>query len=108
MIDLQLLSIGPFRLPSWFAIFVALAGRFFFNADFSKIRPAQVVEQVEQPIFFIHGEDDPVVSAEETEELHDISDNQEDLSKTKHCFRWSSTSGANYRLQPLNQSANEL
>jgi fermentation-respiration switch protein FrsA (DUF1100 family) len=72
------LYVGPFRLPSWFAIFVAFAGRIFFKADFSKVRPAQVVEQVDQPIFFIHGEDDPVISAEETVELHDISDNRED------------------------------
>ena len=42
------------------------------------MRPVQVVEQVNQPIFFIHGENDPVVSAEETRELHDVSDNRED------------------------------
>ncbi|MFC2021323.1 alpha/beta hydrolase [Chloroflexota bacterium] len=78
MMDLQLLSVGPFRLSSWFAIFVALAGRIFFNADFSRVRPIEVVEQVDQPIFFIHGEDDPVISAEETRELHDISDNRAD------------------------------
>ncbi|MFC1983379.1 alpha/beta hydrolase [Chloroflexota bacterium] len=78
MMDLQLLSVGPFRLPSWFAIFVALAGRIFFGADFGKVRPIEVVEQVDQPIFFIHGEDDPVVSAEETKELHDVSDNRKD------------------------------
>ncbi|MFC1990389.1 alpha/beta hydrolase [Chloroflexota bacterium] len=78
MMDLQLLSVGPFRLPSWFATVVAFAGRIFFNADFSKVCPIEVVEQVEQPIFFIHGEDDPVVSAEETRELHDVSDNRED------------------------------
>jgi len=78
MIDLQQLSIGSFHLPSWFAIFVAFAGRIFFSVDFRKVRPAQVVEQVDQPIFFIHGEDDPVISAEETKELHDISDNPKD------------------------------
>jgi fermentation-respiration switch protein FrsA (DUF1100 family) len=78
MMDLQNLYVGPFRLPSWFAIFVAFAGRILFKADFSKVRPAQVVEQVDQPIFFIHGEDDPVISAEETVELHTISDNPKD------------------------------
>ena len=78
MMDLQRLYIGRFRLPSWFAICVAFAGRIFFKADFSKVRPAEVVEQIDQPIFFIHGEDDPVISAEETVELHSISDNPED------------------------------
>ena len=46
--------------------------------DFSKVRPVQVVEGISQPIFFIHGEDDPVISADETVELHIISDNRED------------------------------
>ncbi len=78
VIDLRQLSIGPFRLPSWFAIFVVLAGRTFFRADFSKVRPVQVVEGISQPIFFIHGEDDPVISVEETVELHIVSDNHED------------------------------
>ncbi len=78
MIDLRQLSVGPFRLPSWFAILVVLAGRTFFSADFSKVRPVQVVEGISQPIFFIHGEDDPVISAEETVELHIVSDNRED------------------------------
>ncbi|MFC2007963.1 alpha/beta hydrolase [Chloroflexota bacterium] len=78
MMDLQLLSVGPFRLPSWFAIFVAFTGRIFFKADFKKVAPAQVVEQVEQPIFFIHGEEDTVVPAEESSTLHDISDNSKD------------------------------
>ncbi|MFC2048513.1 alpha/beta hydrolase, partial [Chloroflexota bacterium] len=38
----------------------------------------QVVEQVEQPILFIHGEEDSVIPAEETVELHAISDNPKD------------------------------
>ena len=78
MMVLQNLCAGSFRLPSWFATVVAFAGRFFFKADFSKVRPAEVVEQVDQPVFFIHGEDDVVVSAEETKELHDISGNPRD------------------------------
>jgi len=78
MIDLQNWYVGPFHLPSWFAIFVAFTGRVFFKADFSRVRPAQVVEEVDQPIFFIHGEDDQVISADETIELHAISDNPED------------------------------
>jgi fermentation-respiration switch protein FrsA (DUF1100 family) len=78
MMDLQNLYVGPFRLPSWFATLVAFTGRIFFKADFGRVRPAQVVEQLDQPIFFIHGEDDPVISAEETIELHAISGNPED------------------------------
>jgi len=78
MIDLRQLSVGLFRLPSWFAIFVVLAGRAFFSADFGEVRPVQVVEGIFQPIFFIHGEDDQVISAKETVELHIISDYRED------------------------------
>jgi fermentation-respiration switch protein FrsA (DUF1100 family) len=93
MMDLQNLYVGPFRLPSWFAVFVAFAGRIFFKADFSKVRPAEVVEQVEQPIFFIHGEDDPVIPVEETRELYGISDNRKDriwiVPRAEHvnCYR---------------------
>lgn len=78
MLDLQKLRIGPFPLPYWFAVLVAFAGRILFKADFSKVAPAQAAEQIEQPIFFIHGEDDSVIPAEETSTLHDISDNPED------------------------------
>lgn len=76
--DLSKLSIGPLHLPSWFGVIVALTGRIFFKANFSNVRPAQVVEGMEQPIFFIHGEDDPVISALESQELHTISANQKD------------------------------
>jgi fermentation-respiration switch protein FrsA (DUF1100 family) len=55
-----------------------LAGRVFFKADFGKVRPAEVVEEVSQPIFFIHGQNDTVVPVEESKELHSISDNRED------------------------------
>ncbi|MFC1939282.1 alpha/beta hydrolase [Chloroflexota bacterium] len=78
MMDLQQLFVGPFHLPSWFATVVAFAGRIFFKADFSKVAPAQVVDQIEQPILFIHGEKDSVIPAEETSTLHNISDNPED------------------------------
>jgi fermentation-respiration switch protein FrsA (DUF1100 family) len=78
MLDLQLVYLGPFLLPGWFSYLVALAGRIFYKADFSKVRPAQVVDEIKQPIFFIHGEDDPVVPVDETTVLHDISDNLED------------------------------
>jgi fermentation-respiration switch protein FrsA (DUF1100 family) len=78
MMDLQNLHIGPFHLPYWFNIFVAFAGRVFFQADFNNVRPAQVVKQIDQPILFIHGEDDPVISVNETKELHSISDNPQD------------------------------
>lgn len=78
MMDLQKLTLGPFRYPAWFAFLVALVGRAFFRADFSKVRPVQVVQQMDQPIFFIHGEDDSVISSEETVEMHTVSDNRED------------------------------
>jgi fermentation-respiration switch protein FrsA (DUF1100 family) len=37
-----------------------------------------VVEQIDQPVFFIHGEDDPVIPVDETIELYSISDNPQD------------------------------
>ncbi|MBC8279310.1 MAG: alpha/beta hydrolase [Chloroflexi bacterium] len=78
MMELRNLYIGPFRLSPWFGFLVLLAGRILFKTDFSDVRPAHVVEQIEQPIFFIHGEDDPVISSEETVEMHRISNNTED------------------------------
>ena len=33
LMDLRKLSIGPFRLPPWFGVVVALTGRGFFKAD---------------------------------------------------------------------------
>ena len=78
MMELLLLYIGPFLQPSWFAIFVVLAGRAFFNRDFRNVRPVHVVEGISQPIFFIHGQDDSVNSADKSRELHIVSDNLED------------------------------
>ena len=78
MTELDRLYLGPIPLPSWTAIFVVLAGRLLFKADFHKARPVQVVEQVRQPVFFIHGENDPVIPAEESRVLFEVSDNQED------------------------------
>ena len=78
LMDLSKLSIGPVHLPSWFGVLVALAGRSLFEADFGNVRPAQVVEGIEQPIFFIHGENDPIISVQESQELHAISANEED------------------------------
>ena len=51
---------------------------FSLGAGVALLVAAQVVKQVEQPIFFIHGEDDSVIPAEETSTLHDISGNPED------------------------------
>jgi dipeptidyl aminopeptidase/acylaminoacyl peptidase len=88
MMDLKLLSIGRFYLPTWFAYLVNLAGRVFFKTDFNKVSPIEVVDKVEQPIFFIHGEDDPVISAEESRELFVVSDNVKDrlwiVPRTEH------------------------
>jgi fermentation-respiration switch protein FrsA (DUF1100 family) len=78
IVDPNHLNLGPIPLPWWIAHFVVLAGRLLFKADFSKVRPAKVVEDIEQPIFFIHGEDDPVISVEETVELHALSNNEDD------------------------------
>ena len=78
MFDLQLLCCGPFRLPSWFRFFVAFSGSLFFKANFSKVRPAQVVDDIDQPILFIHGTSDPVVPVEESVALHNVSDNPKD------------------------------
>lgn len=78
IVDPNHLFIGPIGLPRWISLFVVLAGRVLFQADFSRVRPVKVVEQLPQPIFFIHGEDDPVISVQETVELHVVSDNEED------------------------------
>jgi fermentation-respiration switch protein FrsA (DUF1100 family) len=78
MMDLQKYNIGPFQLPAWYTVIVAYVGRIFFRADFSKVRPAEIVDIIDQPIFFIHGEDDQVISHEETVELHELSDNLDD------------------------------
>ena len=95
MMDLRKINIGPFRLPNWFTIFIALVGRFIFKADFSKVRPAEVVDIIDQPIFFIHGEDDPVVPVEETMKLHKISDNPDDriwiMPRAEHVNVYSKT-----------------
>ena len=76
--ELRRLYIGPFILPSCPATFVVLAGRAFFNTNFRNVRPVHVVEGISQPIFFIHGLNDPVISAEESRELHLVSDKHED------------------------------
>lgn len=79
IVDPNHLYIGPIGLPWWISIFVVFAGKVLFRADFSRVRPVKVVEQIPQPIFFIHGEDDTVISPQETVELHDASANEEDL-----------------------------
>jgi uncharacterized protein len=67
-----------FYLPSWFVFPIVLAGRLFFGADFSKVRPVKAVAKTTQPIFFIHGERDHVIPFQETEELYRRSNNRED------------------------------
>lgn len=65
-----------FFLPSWFAVPIALAGRWFFGADFSQVRPIKVVGRLApRPILFIHGENDHVVPPEEAEALFRASNN---------------------------------
>ena len=67
-----------FYLPTWFSVFILLAGRIFFRTNFHRVRPVEVIDQISQPIYFIHGSNDPIISAEETVELHRVSDNPED------------------------------
>lgn len=65
-------------LPYWFAWPIILAGRFFFGADFSKVRPIkEVAKLAPRPIFFIHGAADQVISPQETEELYRAAQNPE-------------------------------
>lgn len=78
LMDLQHLRLGPVRLPAWYGVFVALAGRLFFKSDLTRVRPIQVIDQVESPIYFIHGEDDPIVPVTDTSDLHSARDNQDD------------------------------
>lgn len=78
MRDLRRLTLGPVPLPDGFAHVVAWVGRLCFKADFSNVRPAEVVGAMDQPIFFIHGEDDSVISVDESVKLHALSENQED------------------------------
>ena len=75
---LQLDCCGVIMHKAMSGIFVVIAGHTFFQTDFRRVRPVEVVDQVRQPIFFIHGQDDPVVPAEESVLLHDVSDNPED------------------------------
>ena len=67
-----------FYLPTWFGFFILLAGRIFYRTDFRRVRPVEVIDQMSQPIFFIHGREDPVISHEETETLHRVSNNPDD------------------------------
>ena len=73
-------------------------GRNFFKTDFSDVRPAHVVDELEQPIFFIHGEDDPVISSDETIEMHRISNNTEDRV-------WIVPGAAHINVYPTNTDA---
>jgi pimeloyl-ACP methyl ester carboxylesterase len=99
--DLKQVPIGPFYLPAWFALPIALVGRIFFGADFSKVRPIKVVSKISRPIFFIHGQQDPVISFQETQELYKASGNPEDrvwiVANTGHV--------ASYRGQPEEYAA---
>jgi len=78
MVDPSQMFLGSLPLPWWMATFVVVAGRLLFRTDFKKVRPVQVVDSMDQPIFFIHGEDDPVIRSGETRELYDASNNEED------------------------------
>ena len=78
LIGLRKVSFYRFRFPSWYAYAIAFAGGVFFNANLSKVRPIKVVGSITQPIFFIHGQEDPVIPFGETEALHRASGNDQD------------------------------
>ncbi|NQW24216.1 MAG: alpha/beta fold hydrolase [SAR202 cluster bacterium] len=78
MEDLENLSLFGLPLPSWFGVPILVIGRTIFGVDVSKVRPVKVVENIAQPIFFIHGEDDDVIPADETWELHRVSAGRQD------------------------------
>jgi alpha/beta superfamily hydrolase len=101
VVELQSVPFFRFYLPSWFALPIALMGRIFFGADFSKVRPVKVVGRISQPVFFIHGQQDRVISFQETQELYKASGNPEDriwiVPGTDHV--------ASYARQPEEYSA---
>jgi fermentation-respiration switch protein FrsA (DUF1100 family) len=72
-----LVAVKEPRIPA-FVFPIVLVGRLFFGADFSKVRPIKKIAKIAQPIFFIHGERDHVISSQETEELYRLSNNRED------------------------------
>ena len=42
------------------------------------MRPVEVIDEIAQPIYFIHGGEDVVISVDETVGLHQASNNPED------------------------------
>jgi dipeptidyl aminopeptidase/acylaminoacyl peptidase len=101
LIELQRVPFWRFYLPAWFAFPISLMGSILFGADFSKVRPIKVVNKIPRPIFFIHGQQDPVISFQETQELCKASSNPEDriwiVPDTGHV--------ASYRRQPEEYAA---
>ncbi len=67
-----------FYLPPWFSFFILWAGRTLYRTDFRRVRPVEVIDQIAQPIYFIHGREDVVISVDETVGLHRVSNNPED------------------------------
>ena len=67
-----------FYLPSWFSFFILWTGRTLYRTDFRRLRPVEVIDQIAQPIYFIHGREDVVISVDETVGLHQASNNPED------------------------------
>jgi fermentation-respiration switch protein FrsA (DUF1100 family) len=74
MEDLRRMPFLRLTLPSWFARPIALAGRWFFAADFSKVRPIEAITKMApRPIFFIHGHRDGVTSYRESQTLYEAA-----------------------------------
>ncbi len=81
MEDLRGFPILGFALPGWFALVIVLAGRLFFGMDLAKVRPIKSVRGVApRPIFFIHGENDRVVSPIEAQQLYEASGNKDNIA----------------------------
>lgn len=81
-------------LPSWFAIPIVWAGSLLFGMDFGNVRPIKALDKIApRPIFFIHAEDDQVISPQETVALYNASGNKQNqlwIAKgARHAFSYS-------------------
>lgn len=74
MEDLRGMPFLGLTLPSWFARPITLTGRWFFGADFSKVRPIEAITNMApRPIFFIHGHRDRVTPYGESQTLYEAA-----------------------------------
>ncbi len=66
--DFRHLRLGPAPVPGWLsAALVVLMAKTLYGSDPGQMRPIKAISKLHpRPIFFIHGEDDVVVSPQET------------------------------------------